>query len=411
MTTPQTRSSDTVFSESTRELETSLTCFTETIFSSLRRADQRRWAHTYVEALLATPGKKSVRRLAQTVSTSATAIQSLRQLVSLSPWEWDPVLSALTHWAHRYGPDPVCAIGRAVLPKRGENSVGVHRYFDPPSGRTLNGQLGLGALMCFGAVQVPVDWRLHLPAPWAEDEELRRRTRIPDSVPYRPVWMQVLHLVDTLGARTAGMSHTVVADLSSVPDTPLLIHELGRRGRDFVMAVPQNLTVLPAGEPEPTTTARLFTKAGPALGPPEGVVVTAPDGSRRGTRMHTALVHLTGPQRGQVGPPYRLFAEVPSGTRPRQMWVTNLTHPQLDNVASLADLAAGTASSIEHLERDFGLLDFEGRSLPGWYHHMVLTSAACVYERLTHLVPSEGRQRGRRQGTAPETRDDGREHP
>ncbi len=393
MATSYTRSAEAALSEPAEGSEPFFVRFTETIFSSLKRADQRRWAQAYVEALLTTPGKKSVRRLAETVSTSATAVQSLRQLVSLSPWDWGAVLCALTRWADQYGPAPVCAIGRAVLPKRGENSVGVHRYFDHSSGRTLNGQLGLGAFMCFGPVQVPVDWRLHLPAPWAEDEQLRRRARIPDNMPYRPIWAQVLQLVDTLGARTASMSSTVVANLSSVPDLSLLAHGLGRRGRNFVLAVPPNLPVLPAGESEPTTAAQLMAKVGAAPRSPEAAVVTAPDGSRRGTRMYTALVHLSGTQRGPVGPPHRLFAEVLPGSRPGQIWVTSLIHHHLDNVASLADLSAGTASSIESLERDFGLLDFEGRSLPGWYHHMVLVSAACVYGRLSGHLPSGGSQR------------------
>jgi len=40
--------------------------------------------------------------------------------------------------------------------------------------------------------------------------------------------------------------------------------------------------------------------------------------------------------------------------------------------------------------QDFGLLDFEGRSFPGWYHHMALVSAAYTYRRLHGLtaVPS-----------------------
>lgn len=34
------------------------------------------------------------------------------------------------------------------------------------------------------------------------------------------------------------------------------------------------------------------------------------------------------------------------------------------------------------LEEDCGLLDFEGRSYPGWHHHMTLVSAAYTYSRL-----------------------------
>ncbi|MGW7595457.1 transposase, partial [Streptomyces rubiginosohelvolus] len=57
--------------------QASLPAFARGLFDHLPRADQRRWAHIYLEGLLNTPGKKSVRRIAETVSGSPTASQSL----------------------------------------------------------------------------------------------------------------------------------------------------------------------------------------------------------------------------------------------------------------------------------------------------------------------------------------------
>ncbi|GGS19348.1 hypothetical protein GCM10010252_68450 [Streptomyces aureoverticillatus] len=359
--------------------------FTDQVFQNLRRADQRRWAGAYLAGLLITPGKKSVRRLAGAVSASPTAVQSLRQFVSLSPWDWDPVMHELTRWAQGHGPVSTWAIGRAVLPKRGDRSVGVHRYFDPASGRTLNCQLGLGAFLGIGALQVPVDWRLLLPAPWTEDIQLRRRARIPDDVGHRPLWAQALDLVDTLEARTAPSAAPVVADMSDDPDVALFLRGLSQRARDFVVAVPQHLKVLPVGERTPGTPEPVSARAHIASGNTDSVLVSAPDGRQQHTRLQSVLVRLPGARPGATPEyPYRLFTEVLPESRPGSMWITSLTHQRLDNVASLATHRTGTTTAVAGMERHFGLLDFEGRSFPGWYHHMTLVSAAYTYQRLTH---------------------------
>ncbi|MEI5097410.1 transposase [Streptomyces sp. PmtG] len=359
--------------------------FTDQVFQHLRRADQRRWAGAYLAGLLITPGKKSVRRLAGAISASPTAVQSLRQFVSLSPWDWDPVMAELTRWAESHGPAPTWAIGRAVLPKRGDRSVGVHRYFDPASGRTLNCQLGLGAFLCLGSLQVPVDWRLLLPAPWTEDPQLRRRARIPDEVSHRPLWSQALDLVDTLEARTQPTPAPVVADMSDDPDVGLFLRGLSQRARDFVVAVPQHLKVLPIGERAANCPGPVSARAHIANGNTDVLLVTAADGRQQRLQVQSVLIRLPGPRAGATPEyPYRLFTEVLPEGRTGGMWITSLTHRRLDNVASLAAHRTGTTTAVAGMERHFGLLDFEGRSFPGWYHHMTLVSAAYTYQRLTH---------------------------
>lgn len=359
--------------------------FTDQVFQNLRRADQRRWAGAYVAGLLITPGKKSVRRLAGAISASPTAAQSLRQFVSLSPWDWEPVMHELTHWAESHGRVSTWAIGRAVLPKRGDRSVGVHRSFDPVSGRTLNCQLGLGAFLGIDDLHVPVDWRLLLPAPWTDDAQLRRRARIPEDVRHRPLWAQALDLVDTLEARTAPTPAPVVADLSDDPDVSLFLRGLSQRARDFVVAVPQHLKVLPVGDRTPGAPEPVSARDHVSSGNTDSVVVTAADGHQQHTRVRSVLVRLPGDRPG-VTPeyPYRIFTEVLPESRSGSMWITSLTHQQLDNVASLAAHRTRTTTAVAGMERHFGLLDFEGRSFPGWYHHMTLVSAAYTYQRLTH---------------------------
>ncbi|MGW5617989.1 IS701 family transposase [Streptomyces sp. NPDC003877] len=367
--------------------------FSATIFKSLRRTDQRKWAHAYLKGLLATPGKKSVRRLATAISRDPSVAQSLRQFVSLSPWDFDEVMKELTRWVADRRPDPVWSIGRAVLPKRGDRSVGVHRYFDLSSGRTLNCQLGLGAFLRVGEAPLPVDWSLHLSTAWTQDSDRRRDARIPDGERYRPLWAAALGLVDRLSARWDSPSSVVLADMSDEPDVAFLLHGLAKRKRDFVVAVPPHLAVLPAAEGllAPVNARTLFPaqRPEPAVGPPPGE-------ERRVTRPQTSLVHLAGDLPGRApGPPYRLLTETDPFGAPGPLWITSLAHLTLAEVGSITALHTGTTETIGSLEQDFGLLDFEGRSFPGWYHHMALVSAAYTYRRLHYptAAPSPPAQR------------------
>uniref|UniRef100_UPI0038CD2A0E IS701 family transposase n=1 Tax=Streptomyces poriticola TaxID=3120506 RepID=UPI0038CD2A0E len=359
--------------------------FSGTIFRSLRRIDQRKWAHAYLSGLLVTPGKKSVRRIAAGISRDPSVVQSLRQFVSLSPWDFGDVMEEITRWVAHRRPEPVWPIGRAVLPKRGEKSVGVHRHFDLQSGRTLNCQLGLGAFLCVGPAQIPVDWCLHLPAAWTQDAGRRREARIPDSERYRPMWAHALRLVDRLTARLGSPSSVVLADMSNEPDVGHLLRGLAKRRRDVVVAVPPHLAVLPVGEAAPApVSARTLVLAQS----PETDVVPLPDGRQRTTSLQTSLIHLPGSAPGRsCGPPYRLFMEVGPTRASGRLWLTSLAHHTLGAVAAIAALTGGTTSVIDSLEQDFGLLDFEGRSFPGWYHHMALISAAYTFRRLHGLTP------------------------
>lgn len=361
----------------------SLREFTTTLFGHLRRADQHRWAQLYLEALLATPGKKSVRRLAATVSDSAATAQSLRNFLNSSPWEWGPVMRELRAWTAQGGPVRAWSIGTALLPKRGDRSAGVHQYFDSHSGRTLNCQVGVGAFLSAGRAHVPVDWRLFVPYSWANDPARRQLTRIPDGEGHRPLWAHALAAVDDL-AETLEPA-PVVADIGCSPDARFLVHGLSRRGCDAVVRVSPRVKVIPvergSGLPG-LTTARACLSQGTIL----DIDVTRPgESGRRRVRVRSAPVRMPRIPDGAQGrddPWYQLFAEGDSGDRDGATWITTLPRQSLAEAVELSGLAAGNADVVGSMGRSLGLLDFEGRSYPGWHHHMALVSAAYAFRSL-----------------------------
>lgn len=369
-------------------LDGALSSFTEELFAQLSRADQRRWARAYLQGLLATPGKKSVRRLAASVSSSPTASQSLQQFVNASPWDWEPTRRKLIRVAERHGWARAWVIETAVLPKRGDHSCGVHRRFVPSVGRTVNCQLGIGAFLSSENGDLPVDWRLLLPEQWGDDTRLCERARVPESARSQPLWAHVLGLVENLAAHTSFPAVPVVTDVSDYAEGVCLLDQLSRLGRDFVISVPLELPVLPAHS-RPSRLRRDDTDAQGVLDArrflqrhgtrhPHTVTFDTPGRPQQQVRIVSGLVRLPGSRHT-----YRVFAEwPPEGGRPLRVWITSLVDRGIEHLTTLARMHSGTVSTLRSLEADYGLLDFEGRSFPGWHHHMTLVSAAYAYSRL-----------------------------
>ncbi|MEU8521292.1 transposase [Streptomyces sp. NBC_01216] len=384
---------------------TSVPVFAERIFEYLPRVDQRRWAQAYVQGLLTTPGKKTVRRLAAATSASPAASQSLHQFVNASPWDWMPVRAELTRWVEQQMAPRSLVISQAVLRKRGEHSCGVHRRFLPGTGRSATCQVGVGAFVASDETAVPVDWRLLLPGSWTRDPERRQRTRIPAEIGPRSVEQHALDLVDSLSDASRTAALPVVADLDAAGGTNVgaLLRGLTMRGRDFVVAVPGSLQIMvgrhlrmqqpPVGDGHGLVLeARgLFEFAAGTLTRVESVAPR--DGRGRHTTVMSSFVRLPEPGIGgeRIQRTYRLLAVRPdNGRRPVQLWLTSLTHSRMETVLALTQTLARAGDSVREMSEDFGLLDFEGRSFPGWHHHMTLVSAAYAYSRSDRGTPGGG---------------------
>ncbi|RVU27380.1 transposase [Streptomyces antnestii] len=366
------RTSDT----STRTVCTASAPAVHRLFAHLPRADQRRWAEVYVKGLLTTPGKKSVRRMAASVTPSPTASQSLQQFVNVSPWEWRPVRAELTRWVAAHTPVHAWTVAPVVIPKRGSLAAGVHRRFVPALGRTVNCQLALGAFLTTGLGDVSVDWRLYLPHPWVGDSRLREQARIPDTTGYTDTAGLCLDLLDRL-ARTTRRA-PVVIDPEGHLDAEPLVAGLEERGHDWIVAVPDTLRLALAPE------------HGPAPRPPLETVRTLV--RRHASPRSRAMDDAAGPRLGALSTVVplpggdrtcQLVGEwTTSSTRPDRTWLTNLSADRHSQAAAL--ITSRAAARAGAAETELGLHDFAGRSYAGWHRHATLVSAASAQRRLCH---------------------------
>ncbi|WP_330332201.1 transposase [Streptomyces sp. NBC_00536] len=355
------------------------------LFHCLPRTDQRRWAGAYLSGLLGTPGKKSVRNMARSTAALGAASQSLHQVVNASTWDWNPVRRELAAWCGEQAGVRALRMVPVVIPKRGQCSAGVHRRFDPAGGRTLSCQLALGLFLVTDHGSVPVDWRLFLPGRWSEDDELCERARIPAAARTAPGARTAPATHPGLGldqaaeaaaahAAAAGVPVVAEADTEAPADAVRLIAGLAGRSLGFAVSVPPGTPVLcgPPGDraPHTTTVARLAARLGPAASPLAGGRL----------RRAPALIRVPG-----VARPLALLTEWDPAApdRPVRHWVAD---PDGRTLAAVRFSLSATASmslatSMEVLE-GCGLLDFEGRSFPGWHRHMTLVSAAAAHRLL-----------------------------
>ena len=69
--------------------------------------------------------------------------------------------------------------------KKGEHSAGVARQYCGQLGKQDNCQVAVSLSIANETASLPIAWRLYLPEHWAQDPELRRKAKIPDSIGFR----------------------------------------------------------------------------------------------------------------------------------------------------------------------------------------------------------------------------------
>ncbi|MFC5665091.1 IS701 family transposase [Kitasatospora misakiensis] len=361
--------------------EAAVSRFAEQVFAHLNRTDQRRWARAYLHGLLAAPGRKSLANMAASLApgpTAATASLSLQQFVNGSPWDWRPARRVLADLAVGRRPVRAWTATLAVIPKRGDQAVGVHRRFVPEAGRTIKCQAAPGLFVATDRDALPVDWSLLLDPSWTADPQRRTRARIPEDVAPSPVAELLIGMVDRLAAH-----HPVaplVADLTVVDEPLRLAGALARRSVPYLLEVRGGQAVQPVLQ---ATTGR-YGRVHRGTVPAESLFPRrrprtpgAPQPALRG-----APVLPPGPAAVPGAPVHRLWAhgDGDGADGSRRYWLTNLVE-DAPGVLALLDTAATTRTAVDRLGADFGLLDFSGRSFTGWHHHMTLVSAAYALGR------------------------------
>ncbi len=357
-------------------------------FAGLPRADQRAKGAVYVRGLLSTRGRKSIRRLAA-ASGGAVSEQGLHHFVSNSTWDWRPVRATLARYLARTTPVRAWVVRPVVTPKAGEHSVGVDRGFSAEVGQLLNAQCAMGVWAASDAGGGPVNWRLHLPSTWLDDQDKRTRAAIPDDagaetvegcavsaaletagfwgLPVRPV---------VLDARSAGAAGAVRRFQAA--GLPALV-----RVNPTMPLVPLH-PVLPGRAAGPVAAKQVMAAVRHLRRP-----VYVP-GSRSGEHTATAVpVRLADGSR--EGRELVLFGHWSGRAAQPEYWLTDLVATGPAALVSLSRLVGRVDQDFERLTDRVGIRDYVGRSYDGWHRHVTLVSVAHAVAALGETVLADDR--------------------
>lgn len=299
------------------------------------------------------------------------AVQSLQQFINQSPWDWFPVRESLARAICTQASPRAWVVSEATIPRRGNHSVGVTRRFIEAEGRVVNCQRGLGIFLATACGALPVDWSLELDDEWINAHDRRERTRVPPHVSLRSDADHMLDMVDRLSCRWRLPAAPVVSRVRSRHTAGRLVCGLAERKLDFLLEVPESLV------------AASGWGTSSSGGPHRSCVVRA--GSRRyGFAIHSLPFRVpgAGPGPGVASTVRILSGSIPSDGRSKGFWVTNVSPQRIDDLLDLSLLHRQSMADLREMCESFGLRDFEGRSYPGWHHHMTLVSAAFSYWKL-----------------------------
>lgn len=340
----------------------------------------------YVEGLLSDSSRKSMQAMLARV-TDPTSYQAFQHFVTDAPWDaatvWRRLLRVLPE---RRG---ILILDDTGFPKQGTESPGVQRQYSGTLGKTGNCQVAVTAALWTRMRAWLLGAELYLPDAWLTAER-RAKARIPSRVTFQEKWRLALTLVRRVVA--AGIRVDAVVADSDYGDVTSLRIALDRLRLVYVVGVSKTLTVWP-GAPRISAGSRTGKRVRQEAGTPislEQLAAQAPAAAwqrvewRNGTHApwhaHFWAVRVTPVQdwvrQGRVRDVWLLCER---GARTKY-YLSNLPpRTRLTTIARLAHQRWAIEQQYQELKTELGLDHFEGRTLPGWQHHTVITAIAYAF--------------------------------
>jgi SRSO17 transposase len=235
------------------------------------------------------------------------------------------------------------------LVKQGTHSVGVRRQYTGSAGKITNCQIGVSLAIATDTEQVPIDFELYLPECWANDPARRAEARIPDRVQFATKTDLALGMIER-------------AALADIPGEIILADSAYGESSEFREVAWRE-----------GTKATLWS------------------------RFHfcrVKTVHDDGVPI-EAREPLWLVIEWPPGDEQRaKFYLTTLPRRMSHKaIARIIKERWRTERMYEDLKNELGLDHFEGRSFPGWHHHVSVAICCCAFvvaEKVRAFPPSAG---------------------
>lgn len=135
------------------------------------------------------------------------------------------------------------AIDDVPVPKDGRMPVGGARQYCGALGKRANCQVAVSVHAVNAAASCPLQWRLFLPAEWADDAERRERTHVPEDVGHREKCLLALDILDEL--TTWGLTPPVIVADAAYGANARFRTALEQRNLQYVLSIRSDVTARP----------------------------------------------------------------------------------------------------------------------------------------------------------------------
>ncbi len=397
-----------------------LEAFTADVFASATRKGWQQRAGEYLRGLMIDGRRKSIQPMAARLG--GVDEQALNHFVTNSPWDVVPVRSRLAQRMAAVIGHEAVVLDDTGFCKDGSWSACVSRQYTGTAGKVTNCQIAVSAHLVTDAASYPANWRLFVPETWDPDSPKARADvsaarvacQVPDEAVHREKWRLGLDMLDEL--IDWGVTIPRVAADAGYGDATGFRQGLAERGLSYVVAVKATTSAYSAGA-EPVTPHYAGRGRPPVaryrdadLSCLRRLAMAAPARSwrrvswRHGTK--TTPGNPTALMRGRflamrVRPANRdiprgpdgslpeawLIAERPPGQdEPSDYWLSNLPpDTPINTLTRLAKIRWRIEHDYRELKHGLGLDHYEGRTWPGWHHHVTLAAAAHAFLTLHRL--------------------------
>lgn len=382
------------------------------IGDSLKNKKRRESFAVYALGLLSSVERKSTEPIAAMATSDPKACdachQRLLHFLGDSPWDDRGVRRVAARHAidamQTQEPVSTWIIDDTGFLKQGTHSVGVQRQYTGTAGKIANCQIGVSLSVATRSAHVPIDFELYLPESWANDPARREECKIPDDVAFKTKEDLALQMVTR--AIEDGIPGNIVLADAWYGRSQAFRDAVWGFGFDYALGVMPTQRVWRVDRSERRMgDAMTAEQLGRALPPKAFRRVTWRDGTMPGQRgkLHSrfaicrvkAANHDGGEPSERV--PEWLLIEWPEGEEaPTKYALTTLPRSMTKKqLVRIAKERWRTERVYEDMKGELGLDHFEGRSYPGWHHHVSV--AICCYafvisERMRHFPP-EARRR------------------
>jgi SRSO17 transposase len=360
----------------------------------------------YIDGLLGDSARKSMSAMLERVS-DPTSYQAFQHFITHAPWDAEAVWRRLRAvLPERTG---ILILDETSFPKSGPHSVGVARQYCGALGKVANCQVAVTAALWTRQRAWPLGALLYLPEAWTSHGARRIATRIPSDIEFQEKWRLALTLVRR--SRAAGLTLTAVVADAEYGDNSTVRQTLHRLRLPYALGISPTLTVfrgtptlrVDRTQPKPRNRrdgwpdqeavgVRMLSDALPAR---RWRRIAWRNGTNPPWQADFAALRVTPAtdwRHRRLAPEVWLLCERglgPTGRR-KHYFVSLPATASLTQLVRLAHHRWAIEQQYQDFKSELGLDHFEGRSYPGWQHHMVISAVAFAFLQRERMRPREG---------------------